>query len=207
MKQGNNKITFNHYQHSDRSVIMSYLSGLNELLKSPEDVKTRINIGILGSFRRPHLELLKRHLCNDEGLNATLSYDLQEQNPQLPDEGRPEYNVRMSERLIDGSHIHIVYFFKEDGNEHGINDSATYELGYLRAARKHTLCTGHYVVILCENGYDAKNIGAMRKGIRPKTRDEWDWYDFEEPADSILHATQFCYGCMLDPRLMNIIYR
>jgi hypothetical protein len=184
---------------------MSFLSGLNETFKSLEDVKTRINIGILGSFRRPHVEMLKKHLCDEEGFTARLSYDLQEANPQLPGEGRPEYNVRMSERLIDGSHIHIVYFFEEEENEHGINDSATYELGYLRAARKHTQCTGRYVVLLCESGYNVRNIGAMREGIRPKTEGEWDWWDFEEPADSILHATQFCYGCMLDPRLMSMI--
>jgi len=96
---------------------MSFLSGLNDVLKPPEDIKIRINIGILGSFRRPHLEMLKRHLCEDEGLNAKLSCDLQEQNPQLPGEGALEYNVRMSERLIDGSHIHIVYFFRENEND------------------------------------------------------------------------------------------
>ncbi len=186
---------------------MSYLSGLSREFEFPEDLKKKVNIGILGSFRRPHLEMLKRHLCDDEGLGARLSYDLQEQNPQRPDEGHPEYNVRMSEHLIDKSHIHIVYYFKEGENEHGINDSATYELGYLRAARKHTPSIGRYVVVLCEDGYDARNIGAMRKGIRPKTREEWDWHDFEGPADSILHATQFCYGCMLDPRLIHILSR
>ena len=144
---------------------MGYLSGLSREFEFPEDLKKKINIGILGSFRRPHLEMLKRHLCDDEGLGARLSYDLQEQNPQRPDEGHPEYNVRMSEHLIDKSHIHIVYYFKEGENEHGINDSATYELGYLRAARKHTPSIGRYVVVLCEDGYDARNIGAMRKGI------------------------------------------
>jgi hypothetical protein len=185
---------------------MSFLSGLSEELGSPEDVKKRVNIGIIGSFRRPHLEMLKEHLCDKEGFSARVSYDLQEQNPQQPDEDHSAYNVRMSECLIDESQVHIVYFFKEKENEHGINDSATYELGYLRAKRTSTPYTGHCVLILCENGYDARNIGAMRAGIRPKTQDEWDWYDFEEPDDSIGLATQFCYGCMLNPRLMSLIY-
>jgi len=178
---------------------VSFLSGLSDEFGSPEDVKKRITIGIIGSFRRPHLEMLKKHLCEKEGFDARLSYDLQEQNPQQPDEEDSAYNVRMSERLINESQVYIVYFFKEEEKEHGINDSATYELGYLRAKRTSPPYTGRHALILCENGYDARNIGAMRAGIRSKTRDEWDWYDFEDPDDSISLATQFCYGCMLNP--------
>ena len=57
--------------------------------------------------------MLKKHLCEKEGFDARLSYDLQEQNPQQPDEEDSAYNVRMSERLINESQVYIVYFFKE----------------------------------------------------------------------------------------------
>ena len=57
---------------------MSYLSGLSREFEFPEDLKKKVNIGILGSFRRPHLEMLKRHLCDDEGWYCVRTATMQE---------------------------------------------------------------------------------------------------------------------------------
>jgi hypothetical protein len=38
----------------------------------------------------------------------------------------------------------------------------------------------------------------MRRGIRPFTQKEWRWHDFMDRDEAILHATQFCYDCLLD---------
>ncbi|MDV2480435.1 hypothetical protein F8E02_00115 [Methanoculleus sp. Wushi-C6] len=98
--------------------------------------------------------------------------------------------------------MHIIHFFREEEDEHGINDSATLEIGILYGLNAGSPQTSRYTLILCEAGYDARNIGGMRRGIRPCTEREWRWHDFESRDEVILHATQFCYDCLLDYSLL-----
>ena len=82
--------------------------------------------------------------------------------------------------------------------EYGINDSATLEIGILYGLSAASPQVSRYTLILCEEGYDARNIGGMRRGIRPYTEREWHWHDSKNRDEAVLSATQFCYDCFLD---------
>ncbi|MCK9306307.1 MAG: hypothetical protein M0P17_02140 [Methanoculleus sp.] len=176
---------------------MDFLSGLNRNLDYPERLKSELPIGLFGSFGRTHLEALKRHLREREGFNARVSYDLKTSHPRLPGEDSRAYDFRLAKALIEESRVHITHFFREEEDEYGINDSATLEIGILYGLSVASPQEGCYALILCEAGYDV-NIGGMRRGIRPFTAKEWRWHDFMDRDEAILHATQFCYDCLLD---------
>ncbi|BBL68833.1 hypothetical protein [Methanoculleus chikugoensis] len=72
------------------------------------------------------------------------------------------------------------------------------EIGILYGLSAASPQVSRYTLILCEEGYDARNIGGMRRGIRPYTEREWRWHDFEDHDEAVLSATQFCYDCLLD---------
>lgn len=177
---------------------MDIISDLNAEYNETDRIKGALPIGLFGSFRRPFLELLKRHFIEKEGFKARISYDLRTKYPKPPEQYQSAYDVFLSERLLEESRIHIVIFFKEEGGEDGINDSATMELGMLRTHHKYRSKIGQYSLILCESGYDNRNIGGMRRGIRPYTNKEWQWHDFDTYEEAKLHATQFGYDCILD---------
>jgi len=177
---------------------MDLLSGLNRNLDYSARLKDELTIGLFGSFRRSHLEALKRHLCERERFNARVSYDLTASHPRAPGEDDRAYDFRLAKALIEESRVHIVHFFREDEGEYGINDSATLEIGILYGLSVAIPQESLYALILCEAGYDARNIGGMRRGIRPHTEKEWRWHDFEDLDEALLHATQFCYDCLLD---------
>jgi len=177
---------------------MDFLSVLNRDLGYSERLKDELTIGLFGSFRRSHLEALKQHLREDEGFNARISYDLEDSHPRVPGEDDHAYGFRLGKTLVNESQVRIIHFFREAKGEYGINDSATLEVGILYGLSIASPQTNRYTLILCEAGYDARNIGGMRRGIRPYTEREWRWHDFEDRDEAILHATQFCYDCLLD---------
>jgi len=177
---------------------MDFLSGLNRSLDYPDRLKDELAIGLFGSFRRSHLEELKQHLREREGFTARISYDLKASHQQSFGEDDCAYDFALAKALIEESQVHIIHFFREEDNEYGLNDSATLELGILYGLNAASPSKSRYTLILCEAGYDARNIGGMRRGIRPYTQEAWRWHDFEGREEAILHATQFCYDCLLD---------
>lgn len=184
---------------------MDIIADLNAEYGYTERFKSVLPIGLFGSFIRiTFLESLKNHLINNEGFNAKVSYDLRLKYPQYHDEIPSAYDFRLSEKLLEESRIHIIFFFKEEKGEEGINNSATMELGMLYAFHQGRDQIGRYSLILCESGYDNKNIGGMRKGIRPHTDREWRWHDFDTYEECQMHSTQFCYDCILDYYLRMI---
>ena len=72
-------------------------------------------------------------------------------------------------KLIEESRVHRP-FFREDEGEYGINDSATLEIGILYGLSVAIPQEGLYALILCEAGYDARNIGGMRRHTAPHRR-------------------------------------
>lgn len=152
---------------------MDLLSGLTRSLDYSERLKDELTIGLFGSFRRSHLEALKQHLREREGFNARVSYDLTAPHPRAPGEDDCAYDFRLAKALIEESRVHIIHLFREDEYEYGINDSATLEIGILYGLSVAVTQESRYALILCEAGYDARNIGSMRRGIRPYTEKEW----------------------------------
>ncbi len=177
---------------------MDLLAGLNRDLDYAERLKDGLTVGLFGSFKRSHLEALRHHLREREGFNARISYDLTASHPKEPGEDDRVYDFRLAEALIEESRVYIVHFFREEEGEYGINDSATLEIGILYGLSAASPQVSRYTLILCEEGYDARNIGGMRRGIRPYTEREWRWHDFEDHDEAVLSATQFCYDCLLD---------
>lgn len=116
---------------------MDLLSGLNRNLDYSERLKDELTIGLFGSFRRSHLEALKRHLREREGFNARVSYDLTASHPRVPGEDDRAYDFRLAKILIEESQVDIVHFFREEEDEYGINDSSTLEIGILWSKRRH----------------------------------------------------------------------
>ncbi|MCK9319234.1 hypothetical protein [Methanoculleus sp.] len=177
---------------------MDLLSELNRNLDYSERLKDELTIGLFGSFRRSHLEALKRHLREHEGFNTRVSYDLAASHPRRRGKDDGAYDFRLARALIEESRVDIIHFFREEEGEYGVNDSATLEIGILYGLNVASPQASRYTLILCEAGYDARNIGGMRRGIRPSTEKEWRWHDFEDRDEAILNATQFCYDCLLD---------
>lgn len=144
---------------------MDLLAGLNRDLDYAERLKDGLTVGLFGSFKRSHLEALRHHL-------------------------REREDFRLAEALIEESRVYIVHFFREEEGEYGINDSATLEIGILYGLSAAFPQVSRYTLILCEEGYDARNIGGMRRGIRPSTERVWRWHDFDNRDEAILNATQ-----------------
>lgn len=183
---------------------MDFISDLNVEYGYVDRLKPILPIGLFGSFRRAFLEPLKNHLINKEGFSTNISYDLSTKYRRYHDESQSAYDFRLAEKLLEESRIHIVVFFQEKEDEDGINDSAIMELGMLYAFHKDRFRVGRYSLILCESGYDNRNIGGMRCGIRPHTDQEWQWHDFDTYEDGQLNVTQFCYDCLLDYYLREV---
>lgn len=177
---------------------MDYISELNSE-HDTEEIKALLPIGLFGSFRkRELLETLKNHLIKKEKFYANISYDLQSRYQQTTGEDPSAYDFRLSKILIEKSKIHIIFFFREEDADDGLNYSATMEIGMLFGYHSTQNQVGRYSLILCETGYDNRNIGGMRRGIRLFTDREWRWHDFDTYEEAQLHATQFCYDCILD---------
>ena len=177
---------------------MDLLTGLNRNLDYVERLKDGLTIGLFGSFKRSHLEALRRHLREREGFNARASYDLTASHPKEPGEDYRAYDFRLAKTLIEESRVYIIHFFREEEDEYGINDSATLENGILYGLSATSPQVSRYTLILCEKSYDARNIGGMRRDIRPYTKRAWRWHDVESRDEAVLSATQFCYDCLLD---------
>jgi hypothetical protein len=177
---------------------MDLISELEIDFKSFERCKEILQVGIFGSFRRDFLQPLKNHLVIKERFNAKISYDLAKKYLRNHDESESAYDFRLAHALIEESRIHIFLFFREEHGEEGINDSAIMEIGMLYSCHTQNTLIGRYSLVFCESGYDTRNIGGMRRGIRSHTDNEWRWHDFESYEEVQLHATQFCYDCLMD---------
>ena len=71
-------------------------------------------VSIYGAFTGGRYKKLEdlRNCLRDEGYNAILSTDLEELYPRREDETEDEYNLRISEKLMEVGDVHIFVFFK-----------------------------------------------------------------------------------------------
>ncbi|MCK4269629.1 MAG: hypothetical protein KAW93_04040, partial [Methanogenium sp.] len=87
-------------------------------------LRETIHIGIFGSFADEYRPVLyeARKFLRDRGFaRVKLSYDLENDHPRNAQEHRDDYNLRMSDLLVDTSDIHIFYFFHQNNDPININ--------------------------------------------------------------------------------------
>ncbi|MBN2733862.1 MAG: hypothetical protein JXQ82_03270 [Methanomicrobiaceae archaeon] len=91
--------------------------------------KKSVQIGIFGSFQRiEQLKLCKEYLFSKGYIHTRLSLDLEDKYSPKAGESRDEYNLKISEKLIETSDIHIIYFFKNcETDKVPVNESAVQE--------------------------------------------------------------------------------
>jgi hypothetical protein len=91
---------------------MDFLSVLNRDLGYSERLKDELTIGLFGSFRRSHLEALKQHLREDEGLTPGFRMTSR-LSPESPGEDDHAYGFRLGKTLVNESQVRIIHFFRE----------------------------------------------------------------------------------------------
>jgi len=177
---------------------MDFLSELNKHYLCSEEDKRSLKIGLLGSFKRPHLYRVKEHLCESEKFNAKISTDLSREYPRGSAEDEKAYNFRLGHILIRDSRVLIVHLFHENPDESGINYSVLLEIGLVFSACEYDHSLKKYVLVMYEKGFDEKNIGGMLSGLKNTAVKNWQWHEFDTCDEVLLHSTQFCYNCLMD---------
>ena len=111
------------------SKVINYFLKQERIKRDIQYHKKAINISIFGSFEKSKIDILiqLRDFLIENGYRARISRDLERQFRRRKDESDDAYNVRMSDKLIEISHIYIFIFFYEQNGEHNLNQSAVIE--------------------------------------------------------------------------------
>lgn len=146
-------------------------------------LRETITIGIFGSFATEYLQVLQeaQECLIDQGFrNVKLSSDLEQDNLQHEDESEDDYNLRLSDLLVDTSEIHIFFFFRQNDDPVNINESSLMEL---TAHRKTQNLSTAYLLI---------QDGARFAGVGRGTTGKYQYEDFDEYRTTFPYILKFC---------------
>ncbi|MBP2132817.1 hypothetical protein J2128_000738 [Methanomicrobium sp. W14] len=152
--------------------------------------KSKVKIGIFGSFDddKKYVLVSVRDFLKKEGYkNTKMSLDCPQPKSKITD----EENLEISEKLIEYSNIHIIFFFHDDKNPQ-CNESAKIELSKIDERHKKN------VLIFAENG---TTNGSLCRGIIARGKqNSWDNEDFKKgDLDFVFDtAISYCYNCLLE---------
>jgi len=154
--------------------------------------KKTIKIGIFGSFgdsRKHFIESLKSFLRYNSYINTFDASDFSEKEFGHKDE-KYESALENSDNLLNSSEIRICFLYFENDREHGINESAAIEIGFLF---KSDYEDG--VILIIEDGAK-EQMHANLKGILAKGKKK-NWITIPFDPESLTHegiAESACYN-------------
>ncbi|MEA2034705.1 MAG: hypothetical protein U9N40_04330 [Euryarchaeota archaeon] len=155
-----------------------------------EIAKKSVKIGIFGSFQR--IELLKKcreHLISKGYIHTKLSLDLEEKFPKKMHETDDEYNLRISEQLIETSDIHIIYLCEpKDSDKVPVNESAIQEYIIISNLKK----TNKILVLIQEESIFA----ALTRGLIARNQKSIKHMDFINLKNTFKIVSHHCFECV-----------